>query len=198
MAISVSNVSAEVISDVRDFDRNSGSKLERLIFNHRYVVIILSALATLVLSFFALQLQVNASFDKLLPQSHPYLRNYLDNKDELKGLGNSLRVVVENTEGDIYDKEFLDAMRQINDSLFLMPGVNRPFVKSIWMSGVRWIEVTEEGFRGGAVLPSTFNGSTESIADLKTNIGRANLVGSLVANDLRSAMIVVPLLDKYA
>jgi predicted RND superfamily exporter protein len=190
--------SADVIADPRDFDRKSGSRLERMIFNHRGWVLLIAALVTCVLGVLATRLQINASFDKLLPQSHPYIRNYLANKDELRGLGNSLRVVVENTEGDIYDPEFLDAMRKINDTGYLLPGVNRPFVKSIWMSGVRWTEVTEEGFRGGPVLPSGFNGSRESIEQLRTNIVRANLVGNLVASDARSAMIVLPLLDRYA
>ena len=193
-----SDQAADVIRELRDFDPNSGNRLERLIFNHRAWVILLAAVITVVLAAFATRLQVNASFDKLLPQSHPYIRNYLANKDEVKGLGNSLRIVVENTAGDIYDPEFLDAMRRINDAVYLLPGVNRPYMKSIWMAGVRWIEVTEEGFRGGAVLPSGYNGSPESIAQLRTNIVRANLVGNLVAKDSRSAMIVVPLLDRYA
>jgi predicted RND superfamily exporter protein len=197
-ATTTSIESAQVIAHPRDFDRSSGNALERMIFNHRGWVILIAAVLTLVLGVLASRLQINASFDKLLPQSHPYIKNYLANKDELKGLGNSLRIVVENTEGDIYDPEFLDAMRRVNDAVYLLPGVNRPFVKSIWMSGVRWIEVTEEGFRGGAVLPSGFNGSPASIAELRTNIGRANLVGNLVANDTRSAMIVAPLLDRYA
>src|SRR5690606_890582 len=59
---------------------------------------------------------------------------------------------------------------------------------------VRWIEVTEEGFKGGPVLPTDYNGSAKSIEDLRINVGRAGVTGSLVANDLRSSMIVVPLL----
>ncbi len=39
----------------------------------------------------------------MLPQSHPYIKNYLANKSDLRGLGNSIRVVVENTQGDIFD-----------------------------------------------------------------------------------------------
>jgi predicted RND superfamily exporter protein len=45
------------------------------------------------------------------------------------------------------------------------------------------------------VMPSTYDGSPESIQTLKANIGRAGIVGSLVANDLHSTMIVTPLLD---
>ncbi len=187
-----------VVTDPAQFDVRSGSVLERLIFNNRRRIIAVCLLLTLLFVWAATKLVVNASFDKLLPQSHPYIQNYLANKSELKGLGNSLRVVVENTEGDIFDPEYLDALRQVNDTLFVMPGVNRPQVKSLWMPVVRWIEVTEEGFRGGPVMPETYNGSPEALAALRDNIGRAGLVGNLVANDFKSTMIVAPLLDRYA
>jgi hypothetical protein len=187
-----------VSAEPAQFNVRSGSWLERLIFNHRRMIIVACVLITLVLAWAATRLTVNAAFDKLLPQSHPYIQNYMQYRDQLKGLGNSLRVVVENTEGDIFDPEYLDALRQVNDTLFLMPGINRPQVKSLWMPAVRWIEVTEEGFRGGPVMPETYNGSPESLNALRVNLGRAGLVGTLVANDMRSSMIVAPLLDSYA
>ncbi|SEI51457.1 RND family transporter [Pseudomonas sp. NFACC07-1] len=185
-------------SDLEHFDARSGNLLERLIFNNRGWIVFACLLLTLGLGYLAIGLKVNASFEKLLPVGHPYIQNYLANKDELKGLGNSLRVVVENTEGDIYDPQYLEALRQVNDSLFLIPGINRPSVKSIWMPAVRWIEVTEEGFRGGPVMPDTYSGDKASIDRLRENIGRAGLTGDLVASDLRSSMIVAPLLDRYA
>lgn len=180
------------------FDRASGSFLERLIFNHRLRVLGLALIGTIVLGLSALKLDVNARFEKLLPQSHPYIRNYLNNQSELRGLGNSLRVVVENTQGDIYDREYLEALRVVNDALFLIPGINRPQVRSLWMPAVRWVEVTEEGFQGGPVMPDTYAGTPESIAALRLNVRRANLSGNLVANDARSSMIVAPLLERYA
>ena len=83
----------------------------------------------------------------------------------------------------------------MNDELFLTPGVDRAWVKSIWMPVVRYTEVTEEGFAGGPVMPDTYDGSKKSLEQLRQNIAKAGLVGSLVANDYKSAMIVVPLLD---
>jgi predicted RND superfamily exporter protein len=71
-------------------------------------------------------------------------------------------------------------------------------MKSIFTPVVRWVEVTEEGFTGGPVLPNDYNGSAKSIEDLKINIARAGVVGSLVANDYTSSMIVIPLLTKDA
>lgn len=185
-----------VISDLRDFDSHSGNLLERMVFNHRVLFLSLIALVTLVLGWMALtRLEIKPSFEKMIPQSHPYIRNYLENRPALRGLGNSVRVVVESTGGDIFDPGYLDALKQINDQLFLSPGVDRAWMKSLWSPAVRWTEVTEEGFQGGPVMPDGYAGDGTSIAQLRQNIARAGIVGSLVANDFRSSMVVVPLLD---
>jgi predicted RND superfamily exporter protein len=185
-----------VVKEPGDFDQKTGNWLERLIFNNRLVVMAVCVAVTLLLGYQATKLVFNASFEKMLPQSHPYIKNYLANKGELKGLGNSIRVVVENSQGDIFDPAYLEILRQINDELFLTPGVDRAWVKSLWTAGVRWTEVTEEGFKGGPVMPDTYDGSEQSVAQLKQNIARAGIVGNLVATNFKSAMIFVPLLDK--
>jgi predicted RND superfamily exporter protein len=186
-----------VVRDLADFDRRSGNRLERIVFNHRLAVVIACAIATLVLGWFAAtKLALNASFEKMIPQRQPYIQNYLTYQKELRGLGNAIRVVVENTSGDIFDPAYLDALRQINDELFLTPGVDRAWVKSLWTPAVRWTEVTEEGFRGGPVMPDSYDGSPASVEQLRQNIARSGIVGSLVANDFKSSMIFVPLLDK--
>ncbi len=179
------------------FDPHSGSRLERLVFNHRRAVIVLCAVITVLLGFLAAtRLTLNASFERMLPVSHPYIKNYLENRNELRGLGNSLRIVVENPSGDIYDPKYLETLRKINDELVLTPGVDRAWVKSLWSPAVRWTEVTEEGFRGGPVMPDNYDGSAAVTEQLRGNIARSGLVGSLVGNNYQSSMIVVPLLDK--
>jgi predicted RND superfamily exporter protein len=186
-----------VVRDLADFDRQSGDLLERLVFNHRVPVLLLVGLATLVLGFFALKLQVNASFERMIPASSPYIQNYFKYRKELPGLGNTIRIVVENKAGDIYDPEYLATLQKINDTLYLIPGVDRSWMKSLWMPIVRWRQVTEEGVVGGPVMPPDYSGSPESIEKLRANIARANVVGSLVARDQHSTMIVAPLLDKH-
>jgi len=53
-----------------------------------------------ILGFEATKLRVNAGFEKMIPLEHPYIVNYMAHKDELKGLGNSVRIAVE-TNGTI-------------------------------------------------------------------------------------------------
>ncbi|HEV8500511.1 MAG TPA: MMPL family transporter [Casimicrobiaceae bacterium] len=186
-----------VIGDIADFDRNSGNWLERLVFNHRLAMVVICGVLTVVLGFAAeTRLVLNASFERMIPQSQPYIRNYLTYQKDLRGLGNAVRVVVENVDGDIFDPAYLEALKQVNDELVLTPGVDRAWVKSLWTPGVRWTEVTEEGFRGGPVMPDAYDGSAPTVEQLKQNIARSGIVGSLVAANFKSSMIFVPLLDR--
>jgi predicted RND superfamily exporter protein len=185
-----------VVRDLKAFDQSSGNVLERFYFNHRKLIVVLFALITVVLAALSMRMQMNAAFEKMIPQHHPFIQNYLANKNDLRGLGNSLRVVVENTQGDIFDPAYLEVLRKVNDELFLMPGVDRAWVKSLWSPAVRWNEVTEEGFSGGPVMPANYDGSPRTLQALKGNLARSGTIGSLVANDLKSSMIFVPLLDK--
>ncbi|MFM0394968.1 efflux RND transporter permease subunit [Paraburkholderia phytofirmans] len=185
-----------VVRSLRDFDLKSGGRFERLIFNHRTWVVAIFVLLSFLLSISATKLTANASFESMIPQSHPYIRNYLDNKDSLRGLGNSVRVVVETKNGTIFDPTYIEKLKQINDALFLIPGVDRSWMKSLWAPSVRWTEVTEQGFQAGPVMPDHYDGSANSREALRQNIGLAGLVGNLVGNDFKSSTLVVPLLDK--
>jgi len=178
------------------FDRRSGTPLERAIFNHRAPIVLTCALVTLALGWSATRLEVNASFERMIPRSHPYIRNYLDNAASLRHLGNAVRIVVENTSGDIYEPRYLKELQEINDAVLLLPGVDRGSMRSLWTPAVRWTEITEEGYRGGSVMPDDYDASPVSIAALRRNVALSGITGSIVANDQRSSLILVPLLDR--
>ena len=72
-----------IIADLRDFDFQSGTFLEKLVFNHRPVVVALCLLVTLVLGYQATGIKLQAGFEKTLPKSHPYVLNYRANQIEL-------------------------------------------------------------------------------------------------------------------
>jgi predicted RND superfamily exporter protein len=189
-----SKSTSQGIKDLAQFDPQSGSLLERLLFNHRLVVILLCALVTAILGFQASKLRLNASFEKAIPASHPYIANYLKYQKELSGLGNAVRIAVENPQGDIYDARYLATLAKISDEVFLLPGVDRPFMKSLWTPNTRWVGVTEEGLDGGPVIPDDYSGSPDSIARMHTNVARSGEIGQIVAHDARSSVIYVPLL----
>ncbi len=188
--------SMPVVTDLSSFDKKSGNLLERAIYNHRVAVIVIFVLITLVLGYKAAGVSLSASFEKMIPHDSEYIKNYLKYKGDLPGLGNSVRIVVENKNGDILDPEYLESLRKVHEFIFLTPGVDRAWVKSLWAPGVRWTSVSEDGFQGGPVMPPDYDGSEETINKLSVNIANAGLIGSLVAMNNKSSMIVAPVLDK--
>ena len=184
-----------VISDLNEFDYQSGTFLEKLVFNNRAVVMTLCLLVTIILGYQSTKIQLQAGFEKTLPKAHQFVINYQANRDNLKGLGNNLRIVVAVKEGTIFTPENLKFFETVNDEIFFIPGVDRNGMKSIFTPNTRWRVVTEEGFEGGPVIPGDFDGSEKSIGEVKRNILRAGIMGDLVGNDEKSAAIIVPLLD---
>ena len=187
-----------VIRDIADFDTRSGTLPERLLFNNRLVIVVLCALISAVLGYKALGLSLNAAFEKMIPTKHPYIVNFLENRGQLAGMGNSLRIAIEAKNGDIFDPEYLDTVKKISDELFLYPGVDRPYMKSLWTPSVRWTGVTEEGLDGGPVVPDDYDGSPESLAQVRLNVERSGEIGQLVAANYKSSIVLVPLQDKVA
>jgi predicted RND superfamily exporter protein len=180
------------------FDPRSGSLVERALFNHRLVVVLLCALVTALLGWQATRLELNASFEKTIAQHHPYIVNFLQHQNELAGLGNAVRIAVANPAGSIYDAKYLDTLRRLSDEVFLVPGVARNQMKSLWTPTTRWVGVTEEGLEGGPVIPDGYDGSVASLERLRANIARSGEIGQLVARDAKSSVIYVPLLAKDA
>ncbi|MEJ2532542.1 MAG: MMPL family transporter [Halioglobus sp.] len=196
MAHGQSSDDLPVISNLAEFDYQSGTFLEKLVFNNRPIVVAFCLLTTIILGYQATKIHLQAGFEKMLPKNHPYVLNYQANQNNLKGLGNNLRVVVAVKEGTIFTPENLKFIEEVNDEIFFIPGVDRNGMKSIFTPNTRWRVVTEQGFEGGPVIPGDYDASPESIAQIRTNIARAGIMGDLVGNDEKSAAIIVPLLAK--
>jgi predicted RND superfamily exporter protein len=183
-------------TSLASFDENAGSGLERFIFGNRILILAFCAVMTVFLGFSARHLRLNASFEAVIPTHQPYIVNYEQNKNQLGGLGgNNINVIVQANNGSILDKNYLFTLQKINDEVFLLPGVDRAFMHSLWTPAVRWISVTSQGIDGGPVMPRDFVGDTATIQQLADNISLSGEVGKLVAPDYQSSVVQVPLLD---
>jgi predicted RND superfamily exporter protein len=172
-----------------------GNFLETLVFGYRSIVLVLVLTLFGYLSYQASNVKPEASFTKMIPGDHPFISNFLTYRKELAGLGNVVRIAVETNEGDIFSKEYQETLKQVTDEVFYIPGVNRDGLKSLWTANVRWQEVTEEGFVGGAVIPDGYDGSDKMLSKLQANVFKSGQVGVLVGNDYKSAIVLAPLQD---
>ncbi|PKM05472.1 MAG: RND transporter [Gammaproteobacteria bacterium HGW-Gammaproteobacteria-6] len=171
--------------------------VERLIFNHRMVVLLIFALLTLFFGYQAAQVKPDTSFEKMIPLKHPYIVNMLEHEDDLAGLGNSIRIAVAIENGDIFSTEYMETLKRINDEVFFLPGVDRSNLRSLWTPNVRWTEVTEYGFDGGPVANRPAYLSEDDLEELRENVLKSGEIGRLVANNFKSSIIEVPLQESF-
>ena len=173
------------------------TRLERLIFNNRPIVIGICLLVSIFLFWQATLVRPSTSFEKMIPLGHPFIQNMMEHRNDLANLGNTVRISVQAKQGDIFSKEYMETLRQINDEVFYISGVDRSGLKSLWSPSVRWTEVTEEGFAGGEVIPQSYDGSQASLDKLRNNVLKSGQVGRLVANNFKSSIVDVPLQEFY-
>lgn len=170
--------------------------LERAIFAYRPVLMALFLLATVFFAYQTAGLRPDASFEKMIPMDHPFIKSFMKHRADLGAGGSTIQVAVEHTSGDIFDAEYLDLLQQINDEVFYLPGVDRNRMRSLWTPNVRWIEVTELGYEGDKVIDADYDGSERAMTQLRQNILRSGEVGRLVSDNYRSSIVQAPLIDR--
>jgi len=170
------------------------ARIEHGVFARRRLLLAFFVLLTLLLIASATHLRVEAGFYKLLPREHEYVRTFTEFHEEFGG-ANRILVALVVREGDIFTPEFFAALKAVTDEVFFIPGVNRAQVRSLFTPNVRFIEIVEEGFAGGNVIPADFQPTPERLEQVRINILKAGIVGQLVANDFTGAMVSAELLE---
>ena len=166
--------------------------LERALFARRRVTLAAFAALSIAMALSAFQLRIDAGFTKLAPLQHPYMKTFLDHREEFGGADRIVLALIAR-DGEMFTPEYLDALRNATDAVFFLPGVDRTQVFSILTPNVRFVEVVEDGIAGGNVLPSDFVPDEAGFQRLRENIVKAGLVGRLVANDLSGAIVAARL-----
>ena len=169
--------------------------LQNLIFNNKKIILLLLAVLTIVMGYFASQLKVDAGFKKQLPLQHEYMKTFMDYETEFGG-ANRLLIAVMTKEGDMFNPNFFKTLEAVTDDIFSIKGVSPASVTSIFTPNVRFVEVVEDGFAGGNVIPSDFSPTPEMFEVVKGNIVKAGVVGRLVAENFNGAMVWAELLEE--
>ncbi len=178
---------------------NNNSKtvnfLQKLIFNNKKIILTIIVLITAVMLYFASQLKVDAGFKKQLPLQHEYMKTFMDYENEFGG-ANRLLIAVMTKEGDMFNPSFFKTLEAVTDDIFAIKGVSPASVTSIFTPNVRFVEVVEDGFAGGNVIPSDFEPTPKMFDVVKGNIVKAGVVGRLVAEEFNGAMVWAELLEE--
>jgi hypothetical protein len=171
--------------------------VEPIIYGRRRSTLIVLTLITLFLAWQAAQLKPQAGWLKMVPQEHVYMQTFLQYYKDFGG-ANTVLVALHARRGDIYSPQFMEALRQLTDEVFFIPGVDRARVMSIFTPNILYVEVIEGGLAGESVVPRDYMQppTPEMVDRIRANVGKANVIGRLVSGDASSAMVVAELLDK--
>ncbi len=189
-------ITAPVIAELQDFDQGSGSLVERILFNNRPLIMVLCAIVTIFLGYEATKVRLSADYSQMIPIHQPYIVNYLKHYDNLQTQSNALQIAVVANKGTILDAHYLQVLQEINDEVYLLPGVNRPYLQSLWSPQTTWQQITPEGMTGGPVFDDHYDGSPQALQNINTRIQNASVIGQLVGLDFKSSIVYVPLLLK--
>jgi predicted RND superfamily exporter protein len=162
------------------------------IIDHRRMLVAVFLLLTVVLAGTATMLRADAAFTKMIPLDHPFMKVFMKYQSVFGG-ANRVLVAVSPRQGDIYTPQTMDLLRQVTEEVFYIKGVERSSVTSLFTPNVRYMEVVEEGFRGGNIVSADFQGRPEQIEQVRVNVGKSDWLGRIVARDGSSAMVVATL-----
>lgn len=172
-------------------------RTENLAFSHRGLVLGALAVFTLLMGWFALQLRMDAGFDKQLPIGHEYVKTFQAYRDDVLG-ANRLNIVVKVRQGDIWTPAALKRLYEVTQAVTFLPSIERLGVQSLWTPNSFVNEITEEGFRAdplidGTITPEQLTPAT--IANIRRATSQGGFVGTLVSRDESSAMIIAELIE---
>ena len=170
------------------------NSLANFILSNRRTLLIIFSLITLVLGYSATQLRVDAGFNKMIPLQHPYMKTFSQHQHTFGGANRAI-VVLMQKEGEIFNADFFSHLKKVTDDVFFISGVDRATVTSLFTPNVRFIEVVEEGFAGGNVIPANFSGTAEDLETVRKNILKSGTVGRLVSNNFNGALVSASLLE---
>ncbi|HLX24317.1 MAG TPA: efflux RND transporter permease subunit [Usitatibacter sp.] len=177
------------------FGRNWVGIVSYYVFHWRRPLLAMGIAITMLLGWSATRLEVQAGFSKMLPLQHPYMQTFLKYQKDFGG-ANKVLVAVRAREGDVFNAAALAKLKAVHEDLFFMHGVDRSSVLSLYSPNTIFMEVVEDGFRAGPVLPSNFRPDEQGFDELRANLLKSQWVGRIVAKDFSAALVSVTLLDR--
>ncbi|PTR23686.1 RND family transporter [Pseudomonas sp. GV085] len=170
-------------------------RIESWLFGHRRPVLASLVIFTLIMAWFAVQLRMDAGFEKQLPIGHEYVETFEAYRNDLLG-ANRLTIVVKARAGKIWSETALKRLYDVTQAVTFLPNVSRSSVRSLWTPNAFVNEITEEGFRADPLVPGTVTPERlddETIARIADSTAQGGFIGTLVSRDQSSAMITVEL-----
>jgi hypothetical protein len=108
------------IDDLDQFLTRRLKQLESFCFRYRLPILAVLAAFTVFMGYFALQLRMDAGFEKQMPSGHEYTETFNKYRDDVLG-ANRLNVVVKARQGSIWTRQGLTRLYEVTQPSPICP-----------------------------------------------------------------------------
>jgi predicted RND superfamily exporter protein len=168
--------------------------VEPIIYAKRHLTHWILIILTVLFMVQTARLQPDAGWLKSVPLTHPYMEKFREYYRDFGGANTVLFSLIQE-DGDIYNEAFMSQLQKATDDVFFTPGVDRARVMSLFTPNVNYVENVEGGLAGATVIPPDYEPTPEVLEKVRSNVAKAQVIGRLVTNDQRGAMIMAELLE---
>ncbi|MBR0565354.1 MMPL family transporter [Azoarcus sp. L1K30] len=153
-------------------------------------------LLTLVLSWFALHIEVRTVFEDMLPSRHEYVKTHEKFKDTFGG-SNMVTIMFEVKNGDIFQQSVLDKVRTVTLGLREVSAVNPYQITSLASKKLKEVRASTAGIETRPLMWPDLPANAAQMAELKQSVLRNPLVyGPYVSKDLQATLVTVDFIDR--
>jgi predicted RND superfamily exporter protein len=162
--------------------------LSTFIIEKRLWVLTIVLFTTLLFLYEIKDLKMYTKFADLLPQGHEYIK--VHNKIRARfGGANTVVIVLQVREGDIFNPTTLQRIRDITDELYLIPGVDRFKILSIAVNMLLDMVVVSGGFDFQPLMFPEVPQTQEEIEQLRERVYASVFYGSFVWFDSKKTLL---------
>ncbi len=171
-------------------------KIAAFCMRRRALVASVVACLTIVLSWFALRIEVRTVFEDMLPSHHEYVKTHQKFKDTFGG-SNMVTIMLEVNKGDIFDMEVLEKVRTLTLDLRELSAVNPFQITSLASKKLKEVRASTDGIETRPLMWPKLPANAEELTNLRQAVLRNPLVyGPYVSKDLQATLITVDFIDR--
>jgi predicted RND superfamily exporter protein len=163
-------------------------KLSDFIIEKRMPLLIIISLISLFFLFKLKDMKVYTKYSDLLPQQHEYIQLHNRIRSTFGG-SNTVTMVLQVKEGDIFNPTTLQKLKDITDEMFFIPGIDRFKILSISVNRLVDMIVTSGGFSFKPLMWPDVPQTEEEIESLKERVYASVFYGGFVWFDSKKTLI---------
>ena len=158
------------------------------VIQYRTIILIIAIVITSIAGYFAITgVTLRASLNEMLPSNHENVKLYEEFSDKFGGV-NTVLVMVENINGTVYDKEFLEIYKKISDTFYFHDANRKALFEAVNLRKTR----AASGAQGQILInPIMWPNLPKTDAEMETFrlLIRGQFSGYLISLDEKSLMI---------